>query len=228
MREQLQGCYSVLFCPFFLIRTFKTQNVLLCPYKDTHVSFYRKLHFLIRNTSLFFRKLRPFLIILTRSQHFKIIWNVFSRLQHKKVRWIFILVPSYKGQGVFRIHPQCRGEYLKLTSSNALQVVWGNLALVKKPMPYLRCKSSVMKFDCHPQVRSIFERCISHPTSFQLEISALSGLEQIIFWKVDKLILEKVEWMIFRHKIDFLIFGLWLSWLQRNGNWKFWQLDRHN
>ena len=65
-------------------------------------------------------------------------------------------------QVCYSIHPQCRGKYLKLTSANALQeVVRGNLALVKKSMPYLRCKSSVMKFDCHPLVISIFERCIS-------------------------------------------------------------------
>ena len=30
-----QPCYGVLFCPSFLIMTFKSGNVLLCPYKDT-------------------------------------------------------------------------------------------------------------------------------------------------------------------------------------------------
>ena len=71
----------------------------------------------------------------------------------------FFLIRTFKAQN----------EYLKLNSSNALQEMRGNLALVKKSMPYLKCKSSVTKFDCHPQVRFIFERCISLPTSFQLE-----------------------------------------------------------
>ena len=34
-----QGSYGVLFCPFFLIRTFKIRNVLLSPYKDSSLSF---------------------------------------------------------------------------------------------------------------------------------------------------------------------------------------------
>ena len=36
---QLQGSYAVLFCPFFLLRTIKTQNVLLSHFKDTLLSF---------------------------------------------------------------------------------------------------------------------------------------------------------------------------------------------
>ena len=92
---QLQGCYSVLFCPFFLIRTFKTQNVLLFPYKDTHISFYLKLHFKIRKMKQFLRKLRLICVILTWNKQSKIIWNVLSLMQRKKVWRIFILVPSY-------------------------------------------------------------------------------------------------------------------------------------
>ena len=39
MSLQVQGSYAVLFCPFILLRTFKTQNVLLSPFKDTWLSF---------------------------------------------------------------------------------------------------------------------------------------------------------------------------------------------
>ena len=35
----MQGCCGVLFCPSFLIRTLKTQNVLFSPFKDMQLSF---------------------------------------------------------------------------------------------------------------------------------------------------------------------------------------------
>ena len=35
-----QGSYGVLFCPLFLIRTLKTRNVILSPYKDSGLSFF--------------------------------------------------------------------------------------------------------------------------------------------------------------------------------------------
>ena len=38
----MQGCCGVLFCPSFLIRTLKSQNVLFSPFKDTQLSFFSK------------------------------------------------------------------------------------------------------------------------------------------------------------------------------------------
>ena len=35
----IQGSCAVLFCPFILLRTLKTQNVLLSPFKDRQLSF---------------------------------------------------------------------------------------------------------------------------------------------------------------------------------------------
>ena len=37
--SKLQGSYAALFCPFILLRTFKTQNVLLSHFKDAQLSF---------------------------------------------------------------------------------------------------------------------------------------------------------------------------------------------
>ena len=37
--EEFQGSYAVLLCPFILLRTFRTQNILLSPFKDTELSF---------------------------------------------------------------------------------------------------------------------------------------------------------------------------------------------
>ena len=131
----------------------------------------------------FLRKLGLFLIILPR--------NELSNCVSPWSSAIYLL--CNKGQWNFDIHPQCRDEYLKHTFSNALQEERGNLALVKKSMPYLRLQKirEDKKFSLHPQVISIFEKRNSHqshPTSFQLEkhlISALSGMGQIILLNVD-------------------------------------------
>ena len=54
LKVDLQGSYSVLFCPLFLIRTLKIKNVLLSPYKDSCLSS----SFLICHKSGIFREFR--------------------------------------------------------------------------------------------------------------------------------------------------------------------------